>query len=370
MAPRRAQITVIASFLLVALLGASCAKGSDFGEVNAASDKYGASLETSTTVDGLTAFAQSRGLSGNASKRAGATQNLLDAIAEDPELLNNLENLTTEELEELTGLSSDELDELGITPATVTALGSVLTEIGGGEDEEGVDGNLANAVLVKGDQLTAEGIAFMSTLDPATMATLIGTAATVGPEVTGPLGELLAFIDPTGLGLLAGDDAALATLTVIMAAILGDDPRKLENFNNLEDVDPRFANVFGALTRLASTLEPEFVETINRFTRILGPNTLKAVAAGVGILTRPAVAALVEEAVSDPVVVGTMFGSFLIMVPGLAELVAPESFGSDPRSIYTGIAAIYLTSLVNMDAPGIRDFLARLGVKVHPDLLD
>jgi hypothetical protein len=155
-----------------------------------------------------------------------------------------------------------------------------------------------------------------------------------------------------------------------MAAILGDDPRKLENFNNLEDVDPRFANVFGALTRLASTLEPEFVETINRFTRILGPNTLKAVAAGVGILTRPAVAALVEEAVSDPVVVGTMFGSFLIMVPGLAELVAPESFGSDPRSIYTGIAAIYLTSLVNMDAPGIRDFLARLGVKVHPDLLD
>ncbi len=370
MALRRAQLTVIASALLVALLGASCVRGGDFGEVNAASGKYGASLETSTTIDGLTAFAQSRGLSGNAGKRAAATQSLLDAIAENPELLNELENLTPEELEELTGLTADELDELGITPATVTALGGVLTQIGGGEDQEGIDGDLANAVLVKGDQLTSEGIAFLGTLDPATLATLIGTAATIGPEVTGPLGSLLAFIDPNGLGQLAGDDASLAVLTVIMGAILGGDPAKLQNLENLKDVDPRLANVFGALTRLATTLEPEFVETINSFTRILGPNTLRAISAAVGLLTRPAVAELVEQAVSDPVVMGTMFGSFVVLIPGLAELVAPESFGSDPRSVYTGMAALYLTSLVNMDAPGIRDFLARLGIQVAPELLD
>jgi hypothetical protein len=377
MARRRAHLTVIVGVgVLFALVGASCAKGSDFGEVNAASDQFGASLETSTTIDGLTAFAQSRGLSGNASKRAGATQNLLDEIAANPELLDDLENLTTEELQELTGLSESELDELGITPATVSSLGTVLKTIGGrdGGDDEGdggeFDAGLANAVLVRGGQLTEEGLLLINTFDPATLATLIGTAATVGPEVTGPLGNLLAFLDPEGLGQLEGNDGALSALTVIMAAILGRDPGRLENLANAGDVNPRLRNVAGSLARLAASLEPEFVERINQLTDILGPNTLKLIGSAIGLIGRKPVAELVEVAFADPVVVGTMFGALVLMIPGLPELVAPESFGSDPRSIYTGMAALYLTALVNMDAPGIRDFLKRLGVDVDPILLD
>ncbi len=368
---RRAHLAVIGGAVLVALLGASCAKAGDFGEVNAASGKYGASLETSTTIDGISAFAQSRGLSSNASKRAGATQSLLDAIADDPELLGELENLTPEELEELTGLTTDELDELGITPATVTALGSALKVVGGGKDDDGeIDTELANSVLVSGGALTAQGANLLTTAEPAVFAQLIGTAATVDRAVVNQVGGLLAVLDPEGLGQFAGDDGTLAIITILLSAVIGGDAGVLENLANAADIDPRFRGVVGALARLATTLEPEFVAQINRVTTILGPNTLRALGAAVGLLTRPAVADIVEIAVSDPVVMGTMFGSFVLMVPGLAELVAPESFGSDPRSIYTGMAALMLTSLTNMDAPGLRDFFELIGVTVHPDLLD
>ena len=369
MAVRRAQLSVAGIAVVVALISAACASGDGFGEVNAASGKYGASLETSTTISEAESFLESRGLSSAAAKRSGATESLLEAINENPELLAELDNLSIEELEELTGLSAEELESLGITPGTVTALGGVLKTIAGGEDEE-IDGALANALLLQGSDLTEEGGALLSGLDPYTLAQLVGAAATVDEGVTGPLGDLLRVIDPDGLGQFAGDQSTLAVITVVMSAVLGRDPGQLDNLANSEDIDPRFRGVLGALSRLASTLEPEFVEQINAITSILGPNTLKAIGAAVGLLTRPAVAEIVEVAVSDPVVMGTMFGSFVMMVPGLAEIVAPESFGSDPRSIYTGMAAIMATALANMDAPGFRDFLELLGVEIHPDLLD
>jgi hypothetical protein len=364
---RPLHITIAACVTAFALAAGACANAVDTGEVSARSGKYGASLQTSTTVAG-SGLSASRGRSGVADRRADATENLLNALAEDPTLLENIDNLTPEQLSELTGLSSDELGTLGITPATVGALGGVIRQIG--RDEEGnIDPAAAAAVLTSTGALTEEARAALAVLDPATLAVLVGTAATVPTTVTQPLGVLLQILDPNGLGQFAGDNTALAVIAVLMGAILGRDPVALGQLQNAEDIDPRFRGVLGALANIATTLSPQFIERVNRVTSVLGPYALRAIGAAVGLLERPAVAELISTAVADPVVVGTSFGSLLLLIPGLPELIAPETF-ADPNAIYGAVLGVAAAALVNMDAPGFRDFLTGLGVVIPPELLD
>lgn len=373
----RAVVSVMAVVSAFAVAASACGTPADTGEVSSATGEYGASLETSTTIPNLDDVP---GLADRVSggRRAEATESLLAALAENPALLDDLDNLTPEQLEELTGLSSDELGTLGITPATVAALGGVLNSIGSEEDESGLSPEQAALLAAGGGQLldssgqlTDEASTLLADLniDPATLATLIGTAVTVPTGVTSQLGSLLRIVDPNGLGQLAGDEGALSVLAVLAGAVVGRDPVQLSNLANSGDIDPRFRNLVFFVLNLANNLQPQFIDQINNITRILGPYAIRGIGAAVGLLQRPAVGALFEEAFSDPEVVATSFGSALLLIPGLAELVAPSTF-TDPNAIYGAVGGVAAVALLNNDAPGFREFLEFVGVEIDPALFD
>ena len=143
----------------------------------------------------------------------------------------------------------------------------------------------------------------------------------------------------------------------------------LANLANSGDIEPRYRNLLFFVTNLATTLEPELINRINNITRILGPYAIRGLAAALSLLERPAVGALFEEAFADPDVVLSSFGSALLLIPGLAELVAPSTF-ADPNAIYGAVIGVATVALINNDAPGFRDFLERIGVDIPPELLD
>lgn len=378
MQQRRTILTAVAAVVSLALVGGACASAADTGEVSAASGRYGASLETSTTVPSLDGAAG--GSSGPGGKRAQATENLLNALAENPALLDDLENLTPDQLEELTGLESEELGTLGITPATVGALGGVIDQIGS-ENDSG-DEELSpetvsllaaggGALLTSTGGLTAAAAAVLSDLniDPATFAVLIATALTVPAEVTSQLGELLQIVDPNGLGQFSGDTAALSVIAVLVGAILGRDPVALGQLVNAGDINPRFRGLIAWVANLATTLSPEFVDRINNITRVIGPWGIRALGAAIALIERPAVGAVFEQAFSDQLTVANAFGAALLFIPGLPQLVAPETF-NDPYAIYSAVIGVSAIALLNADAPGFREFLEVIGVELPPEFRD
>jgi hypothetical protein len=373
-----AAVTGTAIAVAFAVLASACASGVDTGEISSASGEYGAALETSTTIPNLDDVP---GLGDRVSggRRAQATENLLAAIAENPALLDELDDLTPEELEELTGLTSDELGTLGITPASVGALGGVLNQIGPADDEdeslspetEALLAASGGALISNSGELTDAAVALLGSLniDPVTLAALVGTAVSVPESVTSELGLLLSIIDPNGLGQFSEDEGALSIIAVVMGAVLGRDPVALGQLANAGDIDPRFRGLVLWVVNLATNLKPEFINRINNITRILGPWAIRGLGAAIALLERPAVGALFEDAFSDPEVVATSFGSALLLIPGLAELVAPQTF-SDPNAIYGAVLGISAVALLNNDAPGFKEFLDLIGVEVDPKYYD
>lgn len=367
----RTRTTVVASLAFAAVLASSCAKVDSTAEVSAQSAEYGARIATSTTIASEASPGRSAARSGG-SERSDAIEGAIDSLAGDPELLANLDGVTMEQLQEATGLSEEELGSLGITPATVGALGRLLDSVGAGQSEQSDSAALvsllaggSSALLTESGQLTGEAARVLSSLnvDPATFAALVGTAVTVPESVTDSLGALLAVVDPEGLGQFAGDRSALSLVAVVLAAAIGRDPLVLGQLANAGQIDPRFAGVTKFIFDLATGLSPQLIDRINNITGILGPYTIRALGAAFALLERPAVGALFEEAFSDPVTVATSFGSALLAIPGLPELIAPNTF-NDPRAIYGAILGVAAISLLNAGAPGFEDFLRSIGVKV------
>lgn len=365
------RVTCVAILASGALVAGACTSTADTAEVSAESGGYGANLQTSTTVPDGQAGSDKRSTDA-ADPRARAIEKTLGGLAENPELLADLENITPQQLEELTGLDSKELGTLGITPATVGALGSLLDRVRSNSPEASDEGALislltagSGALLTRSGQLTGEASGLLASLnvDPATFAALIATAMTVPDDVADTLGTLLAVVDPNGLGQFRGNTSALALISVVLAAMIGRDPVSLGQLANAGNIDPRFAGVTKFIFNLATGLSPQLVDRINNITGILGPYTIQALGAAFALLERPAVGALFEEAFSDPVTVATAFGAALLSIPGLPELIAPNTF-NNPMAIYGAVLGIAVVSLLNADAPGFRDFLRSIGVKV------
>lgn len=364
---RRHVIAVVATVGCLALFASSCASVDSTAEVDSQSPEYGANIATSTTIDG-----DGTGRRNASGSRAENLEGAIESLAENPELLANLDGLTIEQLEEATGLSAEELGTLGITPDTVGALGQLLDSVGGGSAQDPESAALASlvaggssALLTESGQLTSEAAGLLASMniDPATFAALIATSMTVPEGVTDTLGAILAVVDPNGLGQFQGDSSALSLVAVILAAAIGRDPVALGQLANAGEIDPRFAAVTGFIFDLAIGLSPQLVDRINNITGILGPNVIQALGAAFALLERPAVGAVFEEAFSDPVNVALAFGSAFLSIPGLPELVAPNTF-NDPTAIYGAVLGVALVTLLNHGAPGIEDYLRSLGIEV------
>ncbi|MFV0317089.1 MAG: hypothetical protein ACK5O2_09030 [Microthrixaceae bacterium] len=354
----RTLVLATASVLSVALVSMACATSSDTGAVSGEVPEFGARLETSTTLVEGSGTRRAPGRSTDAASTGDATGPLSD--------------LTEEQLSELTGLSPEQLSELGITPASVGALAGVIDQLGGSSD---IDPSMVQALLTGGGslltstgQLTGEAADLLAAMniDPSTFAAIAGAAATVPPEVTEQLGKILAVIDPNGLGRFNGNASMLSVIAIVVGAALGADPVALGELAAEGGIDPRFTDIVTFFTGLVSSLEPELIERINRITDVLGPYTIQALGGALALIEDPEVAQVIADAFANPAVVATAFGALFTFIPGLPELLAPNAF-SDPAAIYGVVAAIAAVALLNADAPGFRDFLRALGIVLPPE---
>lgn len=372
MATRHRLVLVTGSVVIAALVGISCAAEQDTGEVSAESGRYGASLETSTTIaDGSRLPGSSRAGGASSGSAAG---DLVQQLQDNPELLGQLAGMTPEQLSELTGLSVEELDGLGITPASVAALGTLLVDSQDGSGKKVLDPSVAGllsgatgALTGATGVLTGETVDTLRRIEPGALAAILGTAATVDPELTGLLGTLLAVVDPNGLGQFAGNQSALAIIAVVASAALGRDV-SLANLLNADDADPAFRAVLGGLVALAGRLTPTAVARINSIRDILGPRVIGALGAALGALGDPRIGGVVAQAFEDPFVVGSIFGSAYLLIPGLAETLDPSTYPNELARV-AGLGALFLAAIVRMDNPQVRNFLDVLGIDIPPGVL-
>lgn len=377
MARRKARITATGALVTMALAAGACSKAVDTGEVSARSGRYGATLETSTTVaDPNTSALSGSGRSPTSSttkSKADVASQLLEKLKADPKLLSQLSSLTPEQLSKLTGLTTEQLSSLGLTPASVAALGTALLSAEGAPGSLTSNGGqtLTPAVLAlltgATGELTGTTKDTLKKIDPAVLTAILSTASAVDPNVTTTLGRLLAVVDPNGLGQFEGDKSALAVIAVLMSAALGKDV-SLDNLVNSDKIDPQFKWVLSSVAGLVQSLSPQVINQINNFTDILGPNAIRAIGGALALLQRQDVADVVKRAVADPVTLATSLGAGILLIPGLAEVVAPYTF-ADPQSRVGALGALFAVALVRMDAPGVLDFLKAIGIVIPPELL-
>ena len=201
------------------------------------------------------------------------------------------------------------------------------------------------SLLTPAGELTSEARSLLADIDPATFAALVGTAMTVPESVTDTLGTILAVVDPNGLGQFQEDRSALSVAAVVLAAAIGRDPVELGKLAVAGEIDPRFAEVTGFILDLTTRVTPQLIDRINNLVGILGPYTLEALAGAFALLEDPEVGALLEEAFANPLTVVVSFGSAVMAIPGLAQLVAPGTF-DDPRATYGAILGLAVLAIL------------------------
>jgi len=370
---------VVAVVVVLATVAAACAKGVDTAEVSADAGDSGISLPTSTTIarsgNGNTTGGSSSGSRSKAKNQsatqadlAGTASQLISQLASDPNLLSKLTGGDTAALARLTGLDSGALQRLQITPETVKSLATVLTgldpsTLGKLADAKGkLDPQVAATILSLAAQLDPAAAAAIKGVDPLAIASLIGAATTVDPKVIGALGGVLQVVDPNGLGKLASDKSSLAILAVLFGAALRTDPSKFAQLANANNLDPNVNFVISSIGGLAAGFTPQFVNQLNGITKVLGPDLLRALSAVIGLLGRPAVAGVVQKAAADPLVIVSTLGVATLLVPGLAEAIAPDVFSGNPQARYGALAGLIAIAIANLNGLDLNALAQQFGL--------
>ena len=373
MGTRGATGVVTAVLGALAVLATSCSKAADTAEVSAGSPDD-VSLQTSTTVKGT-----GSGSSGSSSKAKAKTTGansedltkLVAQLASDPQLLSQLTGMDLGQIAALTGMDPAALAGMNISPDTVRALASVLAGLdpsmvkqlsSGGK----LDPKLATTILMLAAQLDPAAAAAIKGVDPLAIASLLSAATTVDPKVLDAIGGVLKVADPNGLGRLAGDKSSLAILAVLFGVALRTDPSKFAQLGNAANLDPNVNFVLNSISNLAAGLTPQVVYALNGLSKVLGPDLLRALSAMLGILGRPDIAPIVQAAAADPVVLVSTFGTFALLIPGLAEALAPEVFEKNPNARYGILAGLLGVAIANLNGLDLNALAIALGLAPLP----
>ncbi len=376
MGDRYRRVGVVAVVVLVSLVAAACASGADTASVDADSSNSEARLATSTTIarsgnGSSSSSSRSTATKASSQQLAGTAQQLISKLASDPALLSQLTGADAETLSRLTGIPASQLGDLQITPQTVRALATILTGLGPTGLQEvartgRLDPKVATTILTLAAQLDPATAATLKGIDPLAIVSLISTATNVDPRVTTALGSVLAVVDPNGLGKLANDKSSLAILAVLFGVALRTDPSQFANLANANNLDPNVDYVLTAVQRLVGGLTPQVVSALNGLSKVLGPDLLKALGAVMGILGRPDVAPIVQAAAKNPVVLVTTLGTFALLVPGLAEVLAPDVFSTNPQARYGALAALIGLAIANLNGLDLNALAQQLGLPPLP----
>ncbi len=361
---------------------ASCARAADTAEVSSRPTGPTASSTTTTAPAGVRDATTSRSSSrssgatatgtgtGDQADLAATAQQLIAAVAADPSLLTQLTGGDVAALSRITGVDAATLQRLQITPDTVRSLASFLTRLDpnqlgrlaalGGRSGP-LDPAVAGTILTLAAQLDPNTYAAIRGIDPRALAVLVGTASTVDPKVVDSLGAVLSVVDPNGLGKLAGDKTGLAILAVLFGAALRTDPSTFAQLANANNLDPNLNNVIDGIRNLAAGFSPQVVNTLNGLSKALGPDVLRALSGIIALLGRPDIAPIVQAAAADPVVIASVLGVATLLVPGLAEAVAPETFGNNPNARYALLAGLIGLAVANLNGFDLQQLGALFG---------
>ena len=375
MGSRRAIGTLTAAFVALAVLATSCSSSVDTAEVSAGAPKD-VSLQTSTTVAGRS------GSSGSSSKSSSAKSTgtnsedltrLISQLAADPNLLASLTGMDISQIAALTGMDPAALARMNITPDTIRGLSSVLAGLDPSMVKQLASGSkldpkLATTILMLAAQLDPAAALAIKGVDPLAIASLLSAATTVDPKVVNAIGGVLKVADPDGLGRLADDKSSLAILAVLFGVAMRTDPSKFAQLGNAANLDPNVNFVLNSISGLAAGLTPSVVNALNGLSKVLGPDLLRALSAMMGILGRPDIAPIVQAAAADPVVLVSTFGTFALLIPGLAEALAPDVFEKNPNARYGILAGLIGVAIANLNGLDLNALALMLGLPpLSPD---
>ncbi|HPU38512.1 MAG TPA: hypothetical protein PLS63_02990 [Microthrixaceae bacterium] len=371
MGNRRALSTMIATTVACAVLATSCAKAAHTSEVSADAPE-GVSLQTSTTVAAgskttVKGSSSTKTASAAKSDLAKTATELVQQLASDPAMLQQLTGLDLTQISALLGMNPTALGGLGISPDAIRSLASViagmnpnmLKQLASGS---AIDPKLASTMLALAGQLDPASAAALKGLNPLGLASLLTTATKVDPKVAAAMGSVLQAVDPNGLGRLATDQTSLALLAVLFGVAMRVDPSQFSQLGNASAVSPEINSILTAISGLAAGLTPEVVKSINGLSKALGPDTLKALSAVMAILGRPDVGPVIQAAATDPVVLITTLGTFGLLIPGLAEVLAPDTFLNNPSARYAALAGLIGVAIANMSGFDLKSLSHQLGL--------
>jgi len=354
---RRRTQTVLGALLAACVLGSGCARAADTNSLDSSEGTGDDATTTTVPAEVRSASATRAGGKPSVSTAAGepdlatAANELLQRLAGDPSLVQSIVNGANGDLERLTGLDAATLQRLRITPESIRALATVISRLDPATlariaSGDGSTEGLTGTVLLLASQLNPEAFAAIQGIDPRLLSVLASTAANVDPAVADALGRVLGVIDPDGLGSVAGDRASLGLLAVLFAAALRIDPTTFDQLGNASQLNPDLALAIDGIRALASGLSLEFVANINEVVEVLGTDLVSALGAILGFLGDERYSSVLREGLADPAVVQAVVAVTALLIPGLAEVVAPEVFADDPSARSLALAALFLVALL------------------------
>jgi hypothetical protein len=264
---QRRHLSVIASVLVIAVTAGACSRSADTTAVDAVDLPSGQAAPTSTIMrsdpsdDGADAPATSAPSSQLASAGTDPTAvltQLLGQFAADPALLAQLSQLDAVGIANLLGIDLSAIQDLGLTPVQLTQLAQGVAVSAPSVQQQLVTGAPDPAVLLGllAGSLDLESLTdgTIATIVQGLLAAVTGLRIVVSPELTVDLGELLADLDPEGLGPLAANPANAALLALITSAWIGSNPLLAQQLLANPQLDPALRTLLQQLQELSGSI--------------------------------------------------------------------------------------------------------------------
>jgi hypothetical protein len=231
---QRRVVSVIASAVVVASIASGCTQTADTTTVDVVDLPEGQAAPTSTIMEAerttTTTVAPSTRSVGAATDPTAALTQLLVQLASDPAVaaqLAQLQQLDAAGVAELLGIDAAALANVGLTPAQLEQLARGVAVSPPPVQQDLAGGNPDAAVLLGllAGSLDLESLAngTLATIVADLLATTTGATVEVDPRLSADLGQLLAAVDPEGLGPLAANPANAELLSLITSVWIGSD---------------------------------------------------------------------------------------------------------------------------------------------------
>ena len=362
----RPVTSLFAAVLAAAVLAAGCSQEIDTAEV----DPAGPRSTTSTTVataagadrvagssaTGPRPTAPSSGTGGSArpvstatSAQAQAALDLLTRIARDPEGFARANGITREELARQLGVSPAVLAQLQIDPAQVGAVAGLLARLDRTTLRSLANGNInpqvVTAVLSLLNSVNPAALQGLGNLDPRVLAVLSTTASSIDPKILQALGSIVTVADPNGLGQLANDRSSLALLALLFGVALRTDPTQFRQLGALNNLAPGYGFVIDGISSIVQAFDPRTVAFLNEVNRNFSPELIAALAGISNAIAQPQIQAVLAQASKDPQLIANVLGVAALLIPGLAEAIAPDVFQQNPNAANAALVALLVTAL-------------------------